>query len=157
MFQLLVLFIGIVVFVTALTGITVWSPQRLAIKVSALGLAALLMASSYGGFVELLGRPKPVSLEWIAQAEDMTVVGARMREGEGIYLWLELETPSAPRAYVIPWTQENAEQLQKAMRQAESQGGEVRMRTPFANRKRTNEPVFYTQPQAAPPPKPNAG
>ncbi len=154
MIQLLVLFIGIVVFVTALAGITVWSPQRLAINVGALGLAALLMASSYGGFVELLGRPKPVSLEWIAQAEDVTVVGARKREDEAIYLWLEFETASAPRAYVIPWTQENAEQLQKAMRDAEAQGGEVRMRTPFAKRQQTNEPVFYAQPQAAPPPKP---
>ena len=101
--QLLVLFVGIVVFVTALAGITIWSPRRMSVKVSALALSALLMASSYGGFLELMGRPKPASLEWLSQVEEATVVAVRMREGEAIYLWLELETPSEPRSYVIPW------------------------------------------------------
>ena len=157
MAQLLYLFIGVVVFVTTLAAITVWSPRRLSVKVGALALSALLMASSYGGFLELLGRPKPAALEWLAQAEEATVVGVRMREGEAIYLWLELETPSEPRAYVIPWSQKQAEQLQGAMREVDSKGGEVRMRGPFSNRAPTDDPRFYAEPQAAPPPKPTTG
>ncbi|MCH8181783.1 MAG: hypothetical protein IID55_01225 [Proteobacteria bacterium] len=155
--QLLVLFVGIVVFVTALAGITIWSPRRMSVKVSALALSALLMASSYGGFLELMGRPKPASLEWLSQVEEATVVAVRMREGEAIYLWLELETPSEPRSYVIPWNAEEARQLQDAMREAESNGGEVRMREPFSDRPQTDQPMFYAQPQAIPPPKPTAG
>ncbi len=155
--QLLFFFVGIVVFVTALAGITIWSPQRMSVKVGALVLSALLMASSYGGFLELMGRPKPTTLEWISQAEEATVVGVRMREGEAIYLWLELETPSEPRSYVIPWTKEEAQQLQSAMQEAEANGGEVRMRGPFSSRPETDQPMFYAQPQAVPPPKPNAG
>ncbi|MCH8111865.1 MAG: hypothetical protein IH905_07915 [Proteobacteria bacterium] len=157
MTQLLVLFVGVVVFVTALAGITIWSPQRISVKVGALALSALLMASSYGGFLELMGRPKPASLEWIAQVEEATVVGVRMREGEAIYLWLELETPSEPRSYVIPWSQEEARQLRAAMQEAESNGGEVRMREPFSNRPQTDQPMFYAQPQPTLPAKPNAG
>lgn len=157
MTHLLVLFIGIVAFVTALGGIAIWSPRGMPVKVGALALSALLMASSYGGFLELLGRPKPASLEWIAQAEEATVVGVRMREDEAIYLWLELEPASEPRAYVIPWSQEQAKELQEAMQEAESKGGEVKMRGPFSARQDTEEPMFYAQPQAVPPPKPNAG
>lgn len=157
MTQLLILFVGIVVFVSALAGITIWSPQRIPVKISALVLSALLMASSYGGFLELMGRPKPTTLEWISQAEEATVVAVRMREGEAIYLWLELEAPSEPRSYVIPWNQDEARQLQEAMQEAESNGGEVRMRGPFSNRPQTDEPTFYAQPQETLPPKPNAG
>ncbi len=154
MTQLLVLFVGIVVFVTALAGITVWSPQRLSVKVGALVLSMFLMASSYGGFLELMGRPKPASLEWIIQAEEATVVGVRMREGEAIYLWLEMEAASEPRSYVIPWSEQEARQLQEAMQEAESEGGEVRMRGPFTKRPQTDRPMFYAQPQATPPAKP---
>ena len=154
MSHLIVLFVAVVVSATALGGVTIWSPQRLAIKVSALALTAVLMASSYGGFVELLGRPKPASLEWVAQNEEATVVGARMREGEAIYLWLELESPSEPRAYVLPWSQSNAEQLQRAMQEVESKGGQVRMRGPFQAQQETEEQLFYAQPQRPPEPKP---
>lgn len=157
MTQLLFLFVGIVVFVTALAGITIWSPRRMSVKVGALALSALLMASSYGGFLELMGRPKPTTLEWVSQVEEATVVGVRMREGEAIYLWLELGTPSEPRSYVIPWSEEEARELQEAMEEAESNGGQVRMRQPFSNRPPTDEPMFYAQPQTALPPKPNAG
>lgn len=157
MTQLLFFFIGIVVFVTALTGITIWSPQRMMVKVGALALSALLMASSYGGFLELMGRPKPASLEWVSHVDEATVVGVRMREGEAIYLWLELKTPSEPRSYVIPWSDEEARELQAAMQEAESNGGEVRMRAPFSNRPATDEPMFYAQPQPSLPAKPNAG
>ncbi len=154
MSHLIVLFVAVVVSATALGGVTIWSPQRLAIKVGALGLTAVLMASSYGGFVELLGRPKPASLEWVAQNEEVTVVGARMREGEAIYLWLELESPSEPRSYVLPWSQENAEQLQRAMQQVESKGGQIRMRGPFQSQQEAEKPLFYAQPQRPPDPKP---
>ncbi len=152
--HLTVLFVAVVVSATALGGVTIWSPQRLAVKVGALALSVALMASSYGAFAELLGRPKPASLEWVARTEGATVVGARLREGEAIYLWLELESPSEPRAYVLPWSQANARQLQRAMQEVESKGGQVRMRGPIQSQQETQEPLFYTQPQRPPDPKP---
>jgi len=140
----------VVLVAAALAAIAIWAPRSLPLKVSALVLAAALMATGYAGFMEIIGRPKPVSVEWALETiEDAAVVATRLREGEGIYLWLEGRGAQEPRAYVLAWDLRDAKQLQQAMRQAEEQGTVVRMRT----MRETDEPLFYAEPQSAPPPK----
>ena len=153
--HLMYLFTAVVVIAAALAGIAVWAPRALWVKVSALVLAALLMAGAYGGLVDLLGRPKPATMEWVmGAAPEATVLGASLRENEAIYLWLQFDETPAPRAYVLPWSLETAKQLQKATQQAEAQGSAVRMRRPFESTPDPNEPLFYAEPQPPLPPKP---
>ena len=152
--HLMYLFTAVVLIAAALVGITVWAPRAVWIKVSALVLAAVLMATAYVGLVELLGRPKPVEFEWaMKRVPEATVLGVSMRENESIYLWLQFDGEPEPRAYALPWRMELAKQLDRAMRQAEANGTAVRMRGPFESAHDPNEPMFYAEPQPALPPK----
>ena len=57
-------------------------------------------------------KPKPIRMEWaMAAVPEATVLGATMRENEAIYLWLQFDQSSEPRAYVLPWNLETAKQL----------------------------------------------
>ncbi len=149
---LIYLFAGVVLVATALAAITVWARRRLWIKVTALVLSALLMPTAYASLLDLLGRPKPIGLEW-ADVADSRVLGFSFREGEAIYVWLQTEDLPEPRAYVLPWSLRKAEQLQGAARRANARGTAVRMRRPFEPDRETAEPMFYAEPQPPLPPK----
>jgi len=146
---------GLLVLVaTGLAAVAIWAPRSPAPKFAALVLTALLMAGGYGGLMEVLGRPKPMKVAWTAEkAEETTVLAARFIEGEAIYLWLESGEAPIPRAYVLPWSMENAKQLNEATRQAESEGTVVQMRKQSSAETETNEPIFYARPQAPLPDK----
>jgi hypothetical protein len=116
------------------------------------GIFVLLIALVYGGSIELLGRPKPLRLEW-RNAADAEVISAIPIENEAIYVWLMMPESSVPCAYVLPWSLQAAQQLQDAMTQAEVDGTAVRMTTPFAASLDDREPMFYAMPQPAMPPK----
>lgn len=138
----------------ALAAIGIWTPRKLWIKISALAITALLSVSAYASYADLLGKPKPMSLEWAARhAPEVTVLAASVRENEAIFLWLELEGASDPRAYVLPWNPQAAEQLQQATREAEENGTSLQMQSPFDGERRSAAPVFYATPQSAFPPK----
>ena len=81
------------------------------------------------------------------------MLGSSMREGEGIFLWLQLVDLVEPRSYVLPWSQELAQQLQDALCEAEENGTAVQMRLPFEPSIDNREPKFYAMPQPAFPPK----
>jgi hypothetical protein len=116
------------------------------------GIFVLLIAVVYGGSIELLGRSKPLRLEW-RDAADAQVVSAVPVENEAIYVWLLMPDSSEPCAYVLPWSLQAAQQLQEAMSQAEADGTAVRMTTPFESSLDHREPMFYAMPQPAMPPK----
>ena len=147
---LIYLYTSTVIIAAALASIAVWAPRGLWLKLSALGLSGLMMATAYTGLVNLLGRPKPVNLEWmLAAVPDATVLGATMRENEAIYLWLKFKDNPEPQSYVLPWNLEQAKELQEAMRQARGRGTKVRMRKPFERSLDRAEPMFYAEPQPA--------
>ena len=142
------------VLAAALATICVWSPRRPAIKAGALLLAFALMGTGYGGFVDLLSRPKPASFEWLlAGAKDATVLGSSSVEDEAIYLWLHLDGVAEPRAYRLPWDRRAAEELQEAARAAAERQTALRMRLPFEATLDDRAPRFYALPQRALPPK----
>jgi hypothetical protein len=116
----------------------------------------VLIAVVYGGSIELLSRPKPLRLEW-RDAMQATVIGATMREGEAIYVWLEVPGADGPRAYALPWDMRMAEQLQKAMEEGQANGTAVQMSMPFDPGLDDREPKFYAAPQQALPDKNYAG
>lgn len=155
--SLIYLFAVLVVLGGVLAAISIWSPVRLWFKISALIATGALFGVGYLGFSELLSRPKPMNWEWAMRSvPEAEVLGAETREGEAIFLWLEMRGASEPRAYALPWSTEAAKQLQAAMREAEERDNRVMMREPFRRDglQVRDEPVFYAQPQAAPDPKP---
>ncbi len=148
------LYAAVVLTDAALAGIAVWAPRQARIKVAALALAALLFPLAYTGFADLLGKPKPATLEWaMREAAEATVLSAELRENEGIYLWLLLDEAPEPRAYVLPWNLETAKTLERARRQARPKGTDLRMRIPFASVEDPSEPAFCVEPHRPFPPK----
>ena len=134
-----------------LAYIAIWSPRRLRVKLAALAAAALFLPLAYGGLAELLGRPKPLALAWTgAEPGEFAVLGARLDEGEAIYLWLGQEGEPAPWSYVLPWDETLAKELHAAQRDAEQEGAELRMRRPKRTGQDEDEPLFYARPQAPP-------
>ncbi len=143
---------AVLAFILATHGI--WAPRRLGVKISAVITTALFLPLAYAATLTLLSKPKPVHLEWwLAHADEATVLGSSMREGDGIYLWLQMAELIEPRAYVLPWSQELAQELQEALRQAEQNGSAVQMRLPFEPSLDNRDPKFYALPQPALPPK----
>jgi len=125
---------------------------RLWQRVASTGLFVVLIAVVYGGSIELLSRPKPLRLEW-RDAAHAQVLGASIREGEAIYVWLQVDGTSEPRAYALPWDPKTAQQLQNAMRDGEENGTEVQANMPFESGIDEREPRFYAMPQQALPDK----
>lgn len=149
------LFAGSLGLAAALAAIAIWSPRALWIKVGALTITALFVPLTYASVLELLSRPKPVALEWVRSgAAEAKVLGADLREGERIYLWLRVPGVDEPRFYTLPWDQKLAEQLHKAQREAAEQGTDVRAKNLFKKAPKGEEKaVFYARPQEALPPK----
>ncbi|MGI9436501.1 MAG: hypothetical protein ACR2Q4_17025 [Geminicoccaceae bacterium] len=154
MTELSYLFMVTSVVAGVLAMISIWSRRQLWIKIGAIGASVLLLPLAYASFASLLSKPKPVELEWwMGEAEEATVLGSSIQEGEGIFLWLQLAEAAEPRAYVLPWNRDLAEQLQKAAEEAEDQNGQLRMRLPFEPSLDELDPKFYAMPQPAMPPK----
>ena len=136
-----------------LAAIAIWSNRRVWLKSAAILIVALILPAAYLTLVDLLSRPKPVSLEWSSRdLKEATVIGAHLKEGESIFLWLGFEGVSEPRYYVLPWDEEMAKQLYGAQREADDKGTEVRVNRPFAPNVES-EMMFYALPLPAPPPK----
>jgi hypothetical protein len=154
MTELTYLFAALAVLTGVMTSISIWAPRRLRLKLGALGAAVLFLPAAYAGFLHLLSLPKPVRLEWWhARAAEATVLASALREGEGIYLWLQLSDAPEPRAYLLPWNRHLAEQLQAARREAEQNHTQLQMRLPFEPSLDDRAPKFYAMPQPALPPK----
>ena len=98
----------------------------------------------------MLGRPKASQLEILRGATgEARILGSYLKEGEGIFLWLQLAEVAEPRYYKLPWNDKVAQALQKAVeKNAEQKGPGVAMRMPFEADDRSNEdPRFYPLPQ----------
>jgi hypothetical protein len=115
-------------------------------RAASAGIFVVLVAVVYVGSVELLGRPKPVRLEW-RDLEKAQVLGASMREDEAIYLWLQSDAARQPHAYVLPWSIQTAQQLQDAMQEGEANGTGVEMTMPVQPGVDDREPMFHAMPQ----------
>ncbi len=113
---------GLLLIGLVLVLVGVWSAQHGLARLLMIGLFSALLVFVFSGATSLLGRPKPVAVEWLApHVEEATVLSAHMAELKGIYLTL-LWGEHEPRLYVMPWDQQVAEQLQQVLAEAEQNG-----------------------------------
>lgn len=95
----------------------------------------------YSGFVLELGKAKPIEIEFNPMPENVKVIAATWVEGEAIYLWVQLNKPIA---YVLPWDEETARNLQ-GTQEAMKETGELMVDGLFDNTKDA-EVKFYEKP-----------
>lgn len=140
----------------ALAILAISHPAPLYRRILMVTLFIALVPTSYLAFAELMGRSRPMGLAWWEkQAETATVVATQLEPSRAIHLWLMVDSSQEPRAYRLPWSQEVAEQLHKAMQEAERNGTRVQMRQPFERSYDLEEKKFYALPQPALPEKPH--
>ena len=146
----------------ALASIAVLAPRHLFVRAGAVAAATFLLGTADFGFSDLMSRPKPVRMAFAERAaEDATVLGSTYKEGEAIYLWLQLPGVDEPRAYSLPWDAKQAEALDQAQRESKKKGhaGVVQVKRPFGQNDsdEVEKQMFYAPAQAAPPPKDRQG
>lgn len=106
---------------------------------------------------QLLSRPRPIEQEYFSKATEAVVLATRERDGESIYLWLQLPNQAAPAYYVMLWSGRAAEELEIAQLEAGQQGGTVVMKHPFKRNQRygmegdEKDQMFYSAPPERPP------
>ena len=158
--NLIYLYAAVVLLAVVLASISIWAPRKLWIRGAAIAATAGLIAVAYVGFSDLLSRPKPIHLEWAMRSmEEANVLGASAKEGEAIYVWLEIDGVAEPRAYKLPWSREMAEQLQEATEQGRGNRTGVRLRSPFRAEldESDEQPTFYSPPRRPPAAKAGKG
>ena len=140
-----------------LAVVAAWSRRRLLVRVGAVAGLLMMMALSYTALVDLLGRPKPMAHDSLVSIEgDSIVLAASIDEGLAIYLWLRHPGIRQPRYYQLPWEQEAAISLKKALTQSMRNNSTVMMNNPaFEDSLETDkEPLFYVLPPERLPLKP---
>ena len=127
------------------SSISIWAPRKLWIRGASVIATAGLVVVAYLGFSDLLNRPKRT----ISSVDEAQVLASSAKEGEAIFIWLEIEGVSAPWAYQLPWRRELAVQLQEAAENNRDNGTGVRVRSPFDGEFIENEenPTFYSPPR----------
>ena len=140
-------------------------------------VAILPVALGLGGWImmTLMTGPKPHYLEW--REGETALLAHSWIEGEAIFLWVRWPDEDMPRAYRLPWSEETAEQIEKAQQTVEAEGGEtvvefregltgenamvaeneadVRLDFELSLEER-RPPTIYALPQPTPPAKPAA-
>ncbi len=129
-----------------LIGVFILSKNRTLFASSVFAIVVIIAAL---GFLEMQARPKPIGAEW-RSIETAEVFWYNLKEGKSITLLLDVD---GPRLYILPWNKKQAEQLLRAGRAAEGEGGKLMMRNPFERSLDEDTEVFHAPPQPAPPTK----
>ena len=125
-------FMTVAVLLGVVLIILVFLQGRLWLKICGLVFGVALLALVYVGGLEILGRPKPVELEWLLRnIEKAEVRGSDIQDGESITIMLKIEGVAEDRLVILKWDKKLAEQLQSATTAVQQKGGKVIMKKPF--------------------------
>ncbi len=141
--------LAIVALVAASAFLAVWSRRDTVGRTIAVALFVVSIPAAYGASVEMLGHHRPLWSAWDLPAGDHLVLGVKMVQDRAIYLYLDGGNREEPRPLILPWSNEQASKIQKAMDGApEGRGGQFIMSTNAEN----GEMVAHPLPQPAAPP-----
>lgn len=93
-------------------------------KVAAVLTFIAMTGTVFAGSFELLGKPKPISLEF-RDLKGSTILAYTFVEGTAIYLWLDRN--GQPMTFVLPWSTEDAQDIQDAVEGAGKIGGTAQL------------------------------
>lgn len=140
--------------VAALTIFLAWTTRAGVIRLVGLVLMIGTVTFTILSSLEATGRPKLIAIETL-KASKAVVLAAQGVENVAIYIWMQLPGTLEPRYYVLPWSQDVAQELKKAM-DALKPGEQLMMTNPFERTWDKKEPKFYPLPQPKMPDKPES-
>ena len=158
MTEISILFVTLVLIGCLLGIIAIWSRRKLWVRVFATLIFLAFSGTGLFALVDLLSRPKPTYLEIINKdIDEALVLAVNVEEGIAIYVWLKFPNFNEPRAYAYPWNLEMASELKKAIKQANDDRTQLRMRQPFdPSNEIRKAPRFYSLPPERLPLKPES-
>lgn len=106
---------------------------NLLFRVSLIVFFLVIIPSTYIMTIELLGKPKPITMEFFKAQEKLVVLAAKIKENEAIYIWVSIEDINKPIYFSLPYSLKTAKELQDAIRKSERNNGNVIMKNPFDN------------------------
>lgn len=112
--------------VLALGGYTIFGRQS---RLTPLFLGALYILVLVGS-AAALGLPKPYWLG-LPDTADVEVIAATWDEGKAIWVWVREPDSSGPRAYALPWNEQQASKIHEELERAGKDGVPVRMKMPI--------------------------
>jgi len=117
-------------------------------RLAVTGCFILLLPLGYQSISLLMGTPKPIILEWYrSTVSSAQILGVRLKENEGIYLWMLVPDVEEPMSYKLPWSTKLAKQLQEAIETAKRTRRELRMKMPFeTSMEDRKDSPFYSPP-----------
>ena len=112
-----------------------WTRTQLAIRWAGVVVALAIVVTAYPAVNKVLSYPRSANQEWWANRDtETTLIGAYVREGFGIDLWVLLPQSPIPRYYTLPWDENSREfvkKLMEAMQQAKKDGTKVKLKGMF--------------------------
>lgn len=138
------IFLGILCLFCLMAWMTIWSRWQSPVRFASVLLAILATPAIAAASFEALSYPRPLWAMWDMSGE-YRVLGAKLVQDSGIYLYVEITDEIEPRSVVLPWNNEQAKKLQDLMDDPTS-GGQFMMKYEFSWEKR-DPPQFYPPPQ----------
>ena len=128
----------------AMAWLAIWSRRADRMRHAAVALFLLSLPAIAAAGLESLSWSRPIWAMWALHG-DYRILGAKMIEGEGIYVYVD--TDGEPRAVRLPWDARQAERLQELFDKPENQG-QAMMKFEFSW-DIPRPPTFYDLPQAS--------
>ncbi len=135
------------------TWATVWSRRETRVRLASMLGFFIVLVGLGPASMEGLGFHRPMWAAWrLEDRSELLILGYKLIRYEGIYLYVDAG-PGEPRAIMLPWDDDDAENVQKAARKSKRNGrteGKMLFRAGEGG-----EFVFWPLPQSySPPPKP---
>ena len=135
--------LAITLLISAMALIVVWSRRRTLYRSLAVATALLSAPAAALALASALGWAVPMVPVLTAPGGDWQVLGAKIVQGEGIFVLLD--TGGEPRHYRLPWDQKLADKLQDILDDPDKGG--VMLKIPFEPSLDTNAAQFWPLPQ----------
>lgn len=146
---LLIMWAGVVALAFVLGLIALRATDSAGIRATVVAIVVILGGVTYAGGERVLGNARPVAFEVVKPAEPARVLYSQAIEHRGIFLLIATE--QTPTYFKLPWSEKTAEELRKAMEEA--QRNQMPLMFRFERSMENREPMFYAMPQPSLPEK----
>ena len=143
---------GSIIALSVLVWAAYYAPAKSLFAVVGSFIGCVVM--TFGAYFFILSHPAPMSPLAFSSDEKPVILGSHFQEGDGIFVLMIRAGEREPEYFKLPWDRKMAEELQKALREAETNDTNVEMSWPEENSlERRPGPRFHARPQPAMPEK----
>ena len=107
--------LGIVALFAAAAWLAIWSRRDTWGRPAAVVLFLAAMPTIGLAAVESLGWHRPIHLVWDLDGGEYRVLAAKLVQDEAIYIYIDDETRVEPRPLLLPWDNDTANAIQRAL------------------------------------------